>query len=482
MEIARSHDSMNPQPATDDRAAHNVHAQRIDKKALAIAPRRDGFALSEGIPSGIGAALGILVDRPERDTLARAVQEIRHHYGADACLLVEQRKPGDLTPLTSSGENIPADMSVAVETFLQGRTPHPAGGSPVVEMLYLDPYARQLCAALFHGECNPLVTLLSFEEPCPIAGRAMPLEALLKALDAVRHRGGLPVGQTLIGEDLCAQSLGARSFSMRQLHRYIRAAKDGIGPVLLVGGPGTGKTHVAPRLHGGGAFVVVDCSAEISKPLLAARRREAAGGTLFLKRVTQLPLDLQVELLDTRGGAARIVASANLDVAGAVRRGHFQEEVYTYLSETVLRVPLLCDRQEDFLDLVELFLQRASRRTGKALEGVTVGAMDALMSRPWPGNVRELEQVIHHLVDVLPHGGVITEDQVAAAGFGWDGISLDRLQASSKALGDAGKEAILSALQHTRGDVSRAASLLGISRGRLVQRLKRRGISRQPLS
>jgi two-component system nitrogen regulation response regulator GlnG len=352
--------------------------------------------------------------------------------------------------------------------------------------------------------------------------------ALQREILRLEARPGEPAATGgLIGESPPMQALRAR---------LQRTAESGF-PVLVTGESGTGKELVARALHEGGPrregpFLAINCAAlapqlieaqlfghargaftgaaTAAEGLLAAAGR----GTLLLDEIGELPTDLQAKLLRVlesgeyfrlgettpRQSEARIVAATNRDLMAEVRAGRFREDLYHRISVLTLALPPLRERGEDILLLFEWFrAQWRERLPGFLLEEA---ARTRLLAHPFPGNVRELRNLVvrlatHHahatvgvaaleaalgLAELAPVGEGAAGTGPGGAGPGLDpalelgsaGFDLDRrLREIERAYLDA-------ALRLARGNLSRAARLLGLHRTTLYSRLERYGVlSRQ---
>jgi two-component system NtrC family response regulator len=280
--------------------------------------------------------------------------------------------------------------------------------------------------------------------------------------------------------------------------------------VLITGESGTGKEAVARRIHvrsqrAEGPFVAVNCAAipgELLESELfghargaftgavrdrAGRFRQAAGGTIFLDEVGEIPLLLQAKLLrvlqeravDVVGGDhpvpvdARIVAATNRDLPEKVRDGTFREDLYYRLNVVEIRVPPLRDRPEDILPLVEYFMKEAS--AGREIT-VPPAVMEELKSRPWPGNVRELKNACERMAILCAGAEVSIEDLPPAAprtGEEWPSLPPDGLS-----LVDLEKKVIERAMRLKGGNITQAAAYLRVPRHILVYRIEKYGIRR----
>jgi hypothetical protein len=287
--------------------------------------------------------------------------------------------------------------------------------------------------------------------------------------------------------------------AMRRLYDEVAAGLGLELPVLVIGETGAGKEHVARLLHDSsrrreGPYVTINCAA-IPAELLESelfgiergvatgvneRRgkfREAQGGTLLLDEVGELPVALQAKLLRVLedrqvrpvGGRStpldvRIVAATNVDLAAEAAARRFRQDLYYRLAGWVLRVPPLRERAED---LVPLFLRFLATEGGpEAPRALAADAVRSLLGHTWPGNVRELRHEAMRAA-LRARGGAVVEachlslGPVAAATRKPGGEGLD------ERLGRLQNELVREALARAGGNVSQAATELGISRARL---------------
>lgn len=310
-----------------------------------------------------------------------------------------------------------------------------------------------------------------------------------------------------------------------------RAAPSAI-TVLLLGETGVGKEVFARWLHdngprSGGPFIAVNCAA-IPADLIeaelfgvekgaytgahmarAGRFERAHNGTLFLDEAGDLPLATQVKLLRVlqtgeieRLGAeapiklnVRIVAATNVDLQAAMTASKFRSDLFYRLNTFPITIPPLRERTADIAPLVQRFVEKYSDLYSKKLRGLTDRAMRDVLGQPWPGNIRELENTIERAVLLAPEGGAIeaahlwssgapstTEQQLDARGQvstprdgSLDGLC-DQVLGQHIDLASLEQRLMQIAMQRSKGNLSQAARLLGITRPQLAYRLKKEGL------
>jgi transcriptional regulator with GAF, ATPase, and Fis domain len=287
--------------------------------------------------------------------------------------------------------------------------------------------------------------------------------------------------------------------------------------VLITGESGTGKEVVAKLLHQGSPrahapFVAINCAA-LPEQLLESelfghekgaftgaiatkigRLEQAAGGTLFLDEIAEMSPLVQAKflrVLEERefqrvGGTrtlkanVRVIAATNRDLAVAIGRQSFREDLYYRLNVFQIHIAPLRRRREDILPLAEAFLEDLGRTMGKPAAGISADAREWLLTYPWPGNVRELRNAIERAI-LLCDGGLITHDHlpVPIADFeppyhNGDDVPLPH---GGVDLEDVERGFVEKALGQAKGNKSKAARLLGLTRAQLYTRLERYGFS-----
>jgi PAS domain S-box-containing protein len=295
----------------------------------------------------------------------------------------------------------------------------------------------------------------------------------------------------------------------RVLSRISKVAPSN-STVLITGETGTGKELVARAIHrrsdrASRAFVSVNCAA-IPRELLASelfghekgaftgamqqrigRFELANGGTLFLDEVGELPAETQIALLrvlqehefERVGGTrtlrvdVRVIAATNRDLQAAVAEGAFRSDLFYRLHVFPIPIPPLRERREDIPLLVEYFIDRYARKSGKHITRVEKRTLEVLQSYPWPGNIRELQNVVERSVIVCESPG-FSVDESWLSQQPSRGLVSGQLQLSEKVAAQE-KELIEAALAECQGRVfgpSGAAARLGIARSTLESKIR----------
>jgi two-component system NtrC family response regulator len=308
--------------------------------------------------------------------------------------------------------------------------------------------------------------------------------------------------------DMALDGIIGASDAMRSLCRAVEKVAPTSATVLLLGESGTGKELLARSLHrlsgrSHKPFVAINCAA-IPDTLLeaelfgyekgaftgAARRTPgklelANGGTVFLDEIGEMPPLLQAKLLrvvqertvERIGGRTpialdlRIICATNRKLESLIGAGNFRDDLYYRISEVTVRVPPLRERQGDCLLLAQFILQQISERFGKPTRGLSPDAIRAIQAHSWPGNVRELENRIKGAV-IMAEGAVVSARDLDLRDPGDDPEYLNLRVARQR----AEIQAVRQALAVTKGNLSRAAEMLGVTRPTLYDLLEKFGI------
>ena len=315
--------------------------------------------------------------------------------------------------------------------------------------------------------------------------------------------------QKRIGREAFEEMLGT-SPQIQKVFEIIRKVAETDMPVLIVGESGTGKELAARAIHcrstrQEGPFVTIDCGA-IPETLLESelfghekgaftgahiqrqgRIETAQGGTLLLDEIGEIPPHLQAKLLrflqeqriDRVGGRedifvdTRVLAATNVDLTEVLRKGRFREDLYYRIGVVVIPIPSLRERDGDILLLANAFLQRFSAENNKQMRTFTPQALRAIERHSWPGNIRELENRIKRAVIMADGKKVTPADLELTSPYAkYEGQGLKEAR---KALE---KDLVHRALAQNKGNLTRTAAQLGISRPSLYDLMDKLGIER----
>ncbi len=305
-----------------------------------------------------------------------------------------------------------------------------------------------------------------------------------------------------------ATGILGHSAGMQKVLRDIeRMAKTEI-TVLITGESGTGKELVADAIHRLSArahkpFVAINCAA-IPEGLLEAelfghekgaftgaikqtigKIESANGGTLFLDEVGDIPLGTQVKLLrfleeriiERVGGRqsiridARILSATNQNLSKLIEEGRFREDLFYRINEIAIELPPLRERGGDSILLANFFLRKYAREFSRAFRGLSNDAVSAIRQHAWRGNVRELESRVKRAA-IMAEGAIVTASDLDLAAPAAE-RSLNLREARRR----AERDVVELALSEAEGNISRAASLLGISRPTLYDLLDEHGLA-----
>jgi DNA-binding NtrC family response regulator len=340
--------------------------------------------------------------------------------------------------------------------------------------------------------------------------------ALLKRAVERRRLIGAGVGASSeIASEGDFDNIVGKSAQMLDVFKTVARVAPGRTSVLILGESGTGKELVARALHRRSPraerrFVPVNVSA-IPEGLLetelfghmrgaftgatATRRglfEEAHQGTLFLDEIGDLSMPLQAKLLRAIqeqqvkpvGGNeeipvdVRLVVATNQDLEGMVRSARFREDLYYRLNVVSISLPPLRERREDIPILLDHFVRRYARESGQQARRFSPEALQLLLDYSWPGNVREIANVVERAV-LLSSRGIITPEALPPGVLGRHARG-PQVPAEFVALGETVERYVLRVLEHTGGNRTRAAQILGISRRTLHRMAARNRESEQP--
>ncbi len=340
-----------------------------------------------------------------------------------------------------------------------------------------------------------------------------------KRVSAGAPRSIVPVTSQDSGLAMTLEDLAGEDPQMiRNLYNARRIADCAVS-VLLSGPTGSGKEAFAKAMHMASnrakhPFVAVNCAA-IPESLIeselfgyapgaftGARRdgmrgriAQSSGGTLFLDEIGDMPLQLQTRLLrvleeqevmplGTESAVKinlRVIAASHRNLRDMLARGEFREDLYYRLNGITFDLPPLAKRRDKEALIRKCIASEASRGESAAIE---LGALEQLISYHWPGNIRELRNAVRTALAICEHRLIRASDLPAeireytppAAAGATEIAPLQRPGLATGSLEFAERQALLSVIEQNHGNMTNAASQLGLSRNTLYRKLKRHGI------
>ncbi|MFK7737401.1 MAG: sigma 54-interacting transcriptional regulator [Pirellulaceae bacterium] len=305
-----------------------------------------------------------------------------------------------------------------------------------------------------------------------------------------------------------------KSAALTEVRQSIQRAGPTSATVLVRGESGVGKELVARAIHAAsprkdGPLVCLNCAA-LAPTLLESElfghekgaftgatdrkigKFEAANkGTLLLDEIGEMSPELQAKFLRVLEGQpferlggnkqiktdVRVIAATNRDLEEAVKEKTFRADLFFRLRVIEIYVPPLRDRKEDLQPLAEHFIEQLRHHAARRIQGIDPEALELLTRHNWPGNVRELRNVLERAI-VLGIRETIVADDLSLVSFGSELGSENEPGGGSEQflpipLAELEKAHIFAMLEHTEGNKTRAAQLLGIERSTLDRKLKK---------
>ena len=345
-----------------------------------------------------------------------------------------------------------------------------------------------------------------------------PLKTLKDISDNIKYENELlSLKKTYLLDDGFHGIVG-RSPAMQSLFELIEHVAVTQTPVMILGDSGTGKELVARAVHETGArknkpFIKVNCAA-LNESLLESElfghvkgaytgadrnrigRFEAAhGGSIFLDEIGDIPMPIQVKLLRVLEEKkiekvgdnvsidvdVRIITATNRNLEKLIEEKKFREDLFFRINVFPIHCPSLSTRQEDIPLIAQHFVNVNARKTGKNILGFTPGAMRHLMAYHWPGNVRELRNAVEYSF-VLCNSSSIGEEHLPervmlcdSSGKNVKAIYMASDLEPAVSLQEE-RAQLIQALKQARGNQSRAARAIGVSRVTVWKRIKKHGI------
>ncbi len=383
---------------------------------------------------------------------------------------------------------------------------------PELPVIMITAYATPKLAveAIKSGATDYLAKPFEPDELLHAVGRCAERHRLLTENAALKARAGNGIRiENIVGE----------STKMRELRQLIQTVAPTDATVLILGESGTGKELIAGAIHfhshrATAPYIRLNCAA-IPETLLeselfgyergaftGAHRtkrgyvEEADGGTIFLDEIGDMSRSLQAKLLRfledgsfTRVGGTqelrvqvRLIAATNRNIVEAIKKGEFREDLFHRLNVMQFRPPPLRERGSDIPLLARNFLKGFAAKLGRSVKDISPLAMQALQAHSWPGNVRELRNVIERAVILEPTEWIqpaslpdfevesrLRDGPVEKSGASKGGSLPEALLRFER-------EMILDALESCGGSLSKAASVLDLSRHSLRYRMGRLGL------
>jgi DNA-binding NtrC family response regulator len=443
----------------------------------------------------------LLADDEEKilKTLGRALREEGHDVVTTSSALDAQRLLVDRSfDLLVIDYLMPERTGLEVIRELTASTPE--GERPAIVMMTAHGTVESAVEAMKLGARDYLQKPFNVDEL---------LVTTRRLLEEQRTRTGLRYLLSERDAEFNHYGLVGRSRAVLEVIKRAELVADSRSTVLVTGETGTGKELVARAIHARSLqrdmpLIKINCAA-IPETLLESelfghvrgaftgatftkkgRFALADGGTIFLDEIGTISLAVQAKLLRvlqdrefeplgserTQKVDVRVVAATNRDLRQMVGAERFQEDLFYRLNVIPIAIPPLRERREDIPLLVEHFLRRFARDSGKRIDGVEPSVMAELERYDWPGNVRELENTIERAV-VLATGPRLTRDTLwlmGAVSAPSSGLPSQRLHAN---LEWAERETIRRALDQAGGVKKDAAELMGISQRALSHYLQK---------
>lgn len=309
-------------------------------------------------------------------------------------------------------------------------------------------------------------------------------------------------------QDMPLRGIITASPQMLKVCRTIEKIAPSNITTLLLGASGTGKERCAQALHelsprADKPMVAINCAAipenlleselfGYEKGAFTGAAKQTPGkieyaneGTLFLDEIGDLPMELQAKLLrflqervvERIGGRkeipvdVRILCATHQNLRAQIEQGLFREDLYYRISEIVLEIPPLKDREGDTLLLAKSFLNKLSEEYNSSAKDFSPEAIAAIEAYDWPGNVRELESRVKRGVIMADGTQITTEDLELAAGES-DPMPLNLKEVRE----EADRRAVIRAMSHCNQSITDAANVLGITRPTLYSLLEKLGL------
>jgi PAS domain S-box-containing protein len=473
--------------------------------------------------AGLNAARGLTTGAPKKDFLLGndcATMELSSSSRAGGTV---EPKLGRLIFNSISDGVFTVDRNCVITSFNKAAQRITGfSGSEAIGKHCFDIFRTEIC----HRQCA-LKDTLKTEAPVRNArvviitrdGRELPIQVtttLLRddegnrigAVEFFRDISEIEQLRKSLEEERTLEHIVSVSMRMHELIALLPDVASAECNVLIQGPSGSGKELFAQVIHNlsprrYGPYIRINCAAlpatlleselfGYEKGAFTDAKRDKPGqftlasrGTLLLDEISEMDMALQVKLLRVLNNGeyqplgstrtlhtdARIIAATNADLEEAIADGKLRHDLYYRINVVSLAIPPLCERPEDIPLLVDHFLARLRKKSGKPIERVTPRALALLRQHPLPGNVRELENAIEHAF-VMCHGTEILPEHLPA----YITSQVSPVPGNGHAPNE--KELIFQALRRYHGNRSSAAAELGMHRSTLWRKMKTLGIVR----
>jgi DNA-binding NtrC family response regulator len=466
------------------------------------------LSVFEHMASELNTARILIID-DEEDILLAARLLLKRHFAT----VQTSRDPSVLPDLVRKGA---FDVLLLDMNFAAGADDGAEGLKRLSEVLLLDPQAVVVLVTAHSGV--ELAVQAMKQGAADFVTKPWENERLLATLLAAvnlrrsrmetvqlrnRNRGLAAATNTEV------EMIGTSSAALRVLDTIRRTAPTDAN-VLILGENGTGKELVAREIHrhsrrAGEVFLRVDLgalSAQLFESELFGHRRgaftdaredriglfrAAAGGTLFLDEIGNVPLHLQSKLLTALErrevvpvGAdkpepidVRLISATNLTPEHLANADRFRQDLFYRINTVEVTLPPLRERREDIPLLLEHFIVFYAQKYNFPVKRLSATALDELMAHAWPGNVRALRHAVERAV-ILSEGAILEADDFSLATERTNSSATGSHDTSR--LDDIERDAVARALAENKGNISRAAAGLGLTRASLYRRKMKYGL------
>jgi two-component system, NtrC family, response regulator AtoC len=422
---------------------------------------------------------------------------------------VTGRKSGELA-LEAISEDLPCHLVIA-DLRLPGMD-----GLELVRRIQALPRPPAVIMITGHGSIDSAVKAMKLGALDYLEKPVNP-EALLLQVQKAQERQTLVDQNAYFMHELAGryhiENIIGRSPVMLEVFDKIRSLSASDASVLITGESGTGKELIANHLHYAsarqkGPLVKVSCAALAPGVLeselfghergafsgaissRAGRFEQADGGTLFLDEMGDIPYSTQTKLLrvlqsgefERVGGNRvlksdfRLISATNHNLKDQIRKESFRQDLFYRMCVVEIGIPPLRSRREDIPQLVHHFIQIYREKTGKRIEVINEEAMAALGNYNWPGNVREMKNAIEAAF-VYCDGEVIQVEHLPAQIHNKETTPADLSRLSIRSLDEVEKAMIELCMAEAKGNKTRAAEMLRITRSTLDSKISKHSLN-----